>query len=554
MSESKELTEVEHVKQASRHLRGTLEEGLFSEESGFAKGDQHLMKFHGFYQQKNRELPKETAFHSFMLRGRIPGGRLTADQYLAWDELATQYGGGSLRITTRQALQLHGVLKGDLKATIQGIRQMGLTTLGACGDVVRNVTQAANLTGDPALAQLDGLAELLSDHFAWKSRAYAEIWLDEEKLEEPQEPEPLYGATYLPRKFKMAVTLAGRNDIDIYTNDLAYAATLGQDGVIDGAFILGGGGMGMTHGKPETFPRAADLLGWVPASHFLTVAEALVAVHREFGDRTDRKHARLKYVFAEQGLAWVREQVEHRAGVKFDPRPLPPWQTPSTLGWQRRSDGTWAFGLHILCGRVIDAEGSPIRTALHEVVARFRPDVVLTADQGMALLGISDADRGPIEASFKAHGLDFLSSSPLRDRALACVSLPTCGLAVTESERVLDPVLTLLEGELTALNLLDRAPVVRMTGCPNGCARPYAAEIGIVGQAKNRHAIFVGGHHEGSRLNRLWLQKVPLEELGTALRPLLRTWAERSNPTQRLGEWLATQDWELLRAELEIQG
>jgi sulfite reductase beta subunit-like hemoprotein len=423
-----EHSDVEHIKQQSKHLRGTIEEGLFSEESGFGKEDIQLIKFHGIYQQKNRDLPKEQAFHSFMLRGRIPGGRLTAGQYLGWDLLANEYGNGSLRITTRQALQLHGILKGNLQATLQSIHKLSLTTLGACGDVVRNVTQSVNPWGRKDLAQLDDLAQTMSDHFKFTSNSYAELWLNGEKVDWQTEQDPIYKEQYLPRKFKIGVTLAGHNDIDLYTNCLGLAATINENQEIDGAFVFAGGGMGMTHNKPDTFPRAADLLGWVPQEHILTVAQSIVEIHRDWGDRTNRKHSRLKYVLAEKGVEWFKKEVEQRSDVILDNRPLPAWNTQSYLGWHEQVNGKLALGMHILSGRIVDTPAAKLKSALRAILEAYHFNVQLTADQDLILLNIEPNLKGVIEEIFADHDVQFTSPDELRNRALACPALPTCTL------------------------------------------------------------------------------------------------------------------------------
>jgi len=563
-------SDVEEIKGKSRGLRGTINEGLFSEEPGFGRDDVQLLKFHGIYQQKirDKDLPPEQKIHTMMLRGRIPGGRLTATQYAAWDDLATKFGGGSLRVTTRQALQLHGVLKQDLPAVMQTIASVDLTTLGACGDVVRNVTQAVNPWGAKELNLLDEPAQLLSDHFKYTSRAYTEIWLNGEKQELSEElvqagqakneenqstkggsgvsgepvdsVDPIYGTQYLPRKFKMSVTLAGNNSVDIYTNDFAAAATLNEAGdSIEGWYIFGGGGLGMTHNKPETFPRAADLLGWVPADKLIAAAEALVGIHRDYGDRENRKHARLKYVFADCGLEWVRAEAEKRMGFSFDLRELPEWNTPSYLGWQERTDGSLALGLHVMAGRLRNQDGHEIRTAVREIVDQFELSVQLTADQDLVLLGIQKENKSDIEAMLDHYKVPWTSKARLFDKALACPALPTCGLAITEAERTVVSLLDEINEVLKKHAVDHKAPVVRMTGCPNGCARPYAAEIGIVGQMRDKYAIFLGGHPEGIRVGKLWQQKVPLGDIPSVLEPVIAEWAASGSDQQSFGEWYA---------------
>jgi sulfite reductase (ferredoxin) len=356
------LSKNEQVKQDSRGLRGTVAQELLNPSSSFEKDTTLVLKFHGMYQQDNRDARVKSEdgptakTHSLMIRGRIPGGRLTAEQYLVWDELGSRFGNGSMRLTTRQSIQLHGILKKDIKLTIQKIHEALLSTTGACGDIVRNVTQAVNFHEDPQLEQLDAVAQLLSDHFRARSRSYAEVWLDEEQVIGAPDHEPIYGDRYLPRKFKIAVTAAGNNSVDLYTNDMAFAATY-KDGQIDGYFVFAGGGLGRTHRNPKTFARLADNLGWIPASKLVAVAEAVVTIHRDFGDRKDRKHARLKYVIADRGIDWMRAEVQNRSGAKLEKRTLPEWKTPDYLGWHRGPGGKFTLGLHILAGRIHDTPG-----------------------------------------------------------------------------------------------------------------------------------------------------------------------------------------------------
>lgn len=539
---------VEALKRSSQHLRGTLSEELDGSAEGFSPDAQTLLKFHGLYQQKNRDKTPETPKHPvLMVRGRIPGGRLEAAQYLAWDRIADTFGDGSLRITTRQSLELHGIVKGDARATLQALHAALQTTQGACGDVVRNVTQAPNPWGRADLAHLDGLAQQLSDHFRAHSNSYAEVWLDGAKVDDATEQEPLLGHTYLPRKFKMAVTLAGENAVDVYTNDLAFAATL-KDGAIDGYFVLAGGGMGMTHNDPTTFPRLADLLGWVPADAALKVAEAVVGIHRDHGNRGDRKRARLKYVIEQRGLAWFRTEVETRAGLVFIDRDLPRWQTRSTLGWLARTDGTWALGLHTLSGRV----AGPLKITLRELVYRHQLAVQFTPDQDAILIGIPETAKAEVDARFKHQGLDIHSPAPLFDRALACVALPYCGLAITEAERALPELLELIQSRLEDHGLADRAPVFRVAGCANGCSRPYAAEFALVGQTPGKYALYLGGNAEGTRLAREVLQKVSIEALGPLLDQLFTLWKTEGHRDERLGDFAFRLGLDSLREQLAV--
>ncbi|EIE02037.1 NADPH-dependent assimilatory sulfite reductase hemoprotein subunit [Leptospira licerasiae] len=547
MSEQKELSEVEHIKTASKGLRGKIGTAIETGAEGFEEDDKQLIKFHGMYQQKDRDRRKDEAGEfienptSFMIRGRIPGGRLTSEQYMVWDDLADKFGGGALRLTTRQSIQMHTILLKDLKPIMQAVHKVNLSTMGACGDVVRNVTQALNPWGNKELTQLDPIAQLLSDHFKYKSNAYAELWLGESQLNKEDEPDPIYGTTYLPRKFKIAVTLAGNNSVDIYTNDMGFAATLDENGKIDGYFAFAGGGLGMTHNKAETYPRAADLLGWIPEKDLIPVAEGIVTSHRDFGDRTNRKHARLKYVLAEKGVEWFRSEVERRSGAKFDiARKLPKWETPNYLGWTERADGTLALGFHTLSGRIKDFPEKPLKTALKDIISTFKLNVQVTADQDLVLMGIKKEDKEKLESKLKEYNISPASPKPLYDRALACPALPTCGLALTESERTFPQLLESIQKVIDKLDLNDRAPIVRMTGCPNGCARPYSAEVGIVGQqAGGKYSLFFGGNPEGTKVGDYVAKKVPFAEIPVQLEKAFEVWKKEGNPNERFGDFAA---------------
>jgi len=524
---------IETLKAGSRHLRGGLAEELASPEPSFSKDAQTLVKFHGLYQQKDRfEKEKPPVL---MLRGRIPGGRLSAAQYLAWDDLADRFGDGTLRLTSRQSIELHGVLKGDLKATLQGLHSALQTTKGACGDVVRTVTQAPNPWLRPDLAQLDAVVDRLAAHFQAVSNAYAEIWLDGERVNPEQEQERLFGATYLPRKFKFSVTVAGENLVDLYTNDVGLAATFGADGILDGFFVVAGGGMGMTHGDDTTFPRVADLLGWIPEATAIPVAEAIVGVHRDEGNREDRKRARLKYVIARKGMPWFKAEVETRARIRFEDRPLPPWRTSPVLGWLERSDGTLALGLSIKSGRI----GGRLKEAVKDVVSTFQTAVQLSPDQDLILLGLRLEDQGAVEALFLTHGQPLEATDPLATRAMACVALPLCGLALIDAERVLPDRLGDIRAALTRQGLAGRSLLFRMTGCANGCARPYTAELALVGQTGKSYALFVGGDPEGTRLAFPVAHKVTVEAFPAALDHLFSAWAQEGQPGEAFGDFAA---------------
>jgi sulfite reductase beta subunit-like hemoprotein len=521
---------LETLKRDSRFLRGTLAEETAAPAAGFSRDSEHLLKPHGLYQQKDRDKKREDPPPVLMLRGRIPGGRLASGQYLAWDALADRYGDGSLRLTTRQTIELHGVLKGDLKATLQELHRAVLTTQGACGDVVRNVTLAPNPWQRPDLAQLEPVADLLSSHFLARSRAYTEIWLDGKVVPEPETVEPLYGATYLPRKFKISLTAAGENLVDLYTNDLGFAATF-EAGQLAGFFVFAGGGMGMTHNDPTTFPRLADLLGWIPAPDLLAVAEALVTIHRDHGNREDRRHARLKYVVAAKGAPWLRQELEQRSGVRFQTRALPPWRTTGVLGWLPRTDGTWAYGVHTPSGRVAGA----LKQALKAVVAAHRLPVQLSPDQDLILLDIPDRVRAEVAAALALGGVR--EADPLERRALACVALPLCGLAITEAERAMPDFLGQLRAALIRHGRLEQAPVFRVTGCANGCARPYSAELALVGQAVGKYAVYAGGSPQGDQVAFELRQKVTADGLADLFERLVAAWAAQGREDEPFGDF-----------------
>ena len=549
-----ELSKAELLKLESEGLRGTIAEELLNNESGFSKETTNLIKFHGMYQQDDRDSrrgAKEKAY-SLMIRGRIPGGRLNASEYIIWDDVASKYSGNnSLRLTTRQSIQLHGVLKKNIKETIQEIHQ-AFTTQGACGDVVRNVTQAENPWNDPKLHQLNSVAEELSDHFLAKTQAFTEIWLDGEHVN-ADETEVLYGKTYLPRKFKIAVTAVGNNSVDLYTNDMGFAATYSSSGDIDGYFVFAGGGMGMTHKKPATFPRIADVVGWVEKAELIPVAEAIISVHRDFGNRDNRKNARLKYVIAERGLTWFREEVERRSGISFIQNELPEWDTPNLLGWTKSGDDTWTYGLHLNAGRIIDTETVKLKSGLRSTIEKFGLSVQVTADQDLLLLNINEEDKLLVAHYLETFGIEDKRISKLQQRALACVALPTCGLAITEAERYLPDAILKIDQLLEKYGLQNEAPVFRITGCPNGCARPYAAELAFVGRGKNAYSIFAGGSAEGTRVAQLLHDNIKEDVIYQYIDQLFLIWKNERNESETLGDFVHRYSVEALAKKTTLE-
>jgi sulfite reductase (ferredoxin) len=535
------MSDVEAIKLASHALRGGIGASLDGGGTHFAADDAQLLKFHGIYQQEDRDARKarkaadEEPAYQFMLRTRVPGGVLTPQQYLAEDELAQRFGNGTLRITTRQGLQLHGLLKGDLRRIIRELTDVLLTSIAACGDVNRNVMACPDVPRSPAQEDAQQLAQALARHFTPATGAYHEIWVDGERVETPElEPEPvdpIYGATYLPRKFKMAVAVPPDNCVDAYTQDLAFVAQVCDD-EITGYTVVVGGGMGMTHGKTTTYPRLATPLCFVHPEDAVAVAEAVVTTQRDFGDRTNRKHARLKYLVEEQGIEWIRAQVEQRIGFALKPpRAIRFEDVCDHLGWSEQPDGRWSLGIHVLSGRVADTEAVKSRSALRGLIAAYAPGIRLTAQQNILLQDIDAADRAGIDALLRAWGIETEPRSlGIRRDALACPAIPTCGLAVAEAERALPALLDEIGELIDQLGLRGERISIRMTGCPNGCARPYMGDIGIVGRSKDLYDVYFGGDFTNTRLNTLYRASVPRSEIVDTLRPALAAWKAQRHP------------------------
>jgi sulfite reductase (NADPH) hemoprotein beta-component len=541
----KPLSEVEHIKANSRLLRGTLAESLADPVTGaIAPADTSVIKFHGSYQQDDRDAREERRQqklepdYSFMLRTRLPGGVCTASQWLVMDGLAREHANGTLRITTRQAFQLHGILKGDLKPTIARINAALIDTLAACGDVNRNVLCNPNPVDTRVHEVVHDWAVRLSEHLLPKTRAYHELWLGEEKVG-GGEDEPLYGATYLPRKFKAAVAVPPENDVDLFAQDLGYIAIL-EDGALKGFNVTVGGGLGATHGDASTFPRLADVIGFVVPEQMLVVAEEVLKIHRDFGDRGNRKRARLKYVLEDKGVAWFREELERRLGFALEPaRPFTFEHNGDRFGWREGHDGRWHLTLHLDSGRVADRPGAPHLTGLREIARIHSGDFRLTPNQNLIIAGIPPESRERIEALVRAHGLEgFRTASPLRRNALACVALPTCGLAMAEAERYLPTFVERVEARLKTHGLQDANILLRITGCPNGCARPYLAEIGLVGKAPGRYNLHLGGDGRGQRLNRLYRENVDEAAILDTLEPLFAAYARERRPGEGFGDYV----------------
>ncbi len=535
---------VEGIKEASRQLRGSIADELRSGVDHFNDANKNLIKFHGSYQQEDRDARKTRRkegvgkYYMFMVRCKIPGGRVTADQYLAIDELAGRYANGTLRFTTRQGIQLHGVLMKDLKATIAGINESLLTTLGACGDVERNV-MACPAAFDPVRRQLQKLADRIADYFAPRTRAYHEIWLNGNRVSEPAEiDEPIYGKSYLPRKFKTGLGLAYDNCVDIYAQDLGFLASV-ADGQIVAFDVLVGGGMGMTHGNANTFPFIARHICSIQPDEVLSTAEAVIKLFRDHGNRADRKRARIKYLVHDWGVERFREVL---AGYLNRP-PAPPQMLRVTdvdlhLGWHAQDDGKWCRGISVENGRVKDDGDFRLRSGLREIVRRVRPNVRITPQQDVLLCDIDAPMRAEVDRLLADHGVAPIERiSLVQQFSMACPAIPTCGLAISESERALPEIIDALEADLAALGLEDERISVRMTGCPNGCARPYQSDIGIVGRSGEKFTLFVGGSVTGQRLNFELMDLVPKANIVPILGRLFRVYQSERRPGESFGDY-----------------
>lgn len=541
----------EAAKRASRFLRGTLAETLAAGADAFAEEDVSVLKFHGIYQQDDRDArrarratgrPKE---HWFMVRCAIPGGRLTAAQYLALDRLAEQVTyNRSLRVTTRQGLQFHGVIAGYVRPALREVNEALVTTLAACGDVERNVMASPAPIAGAAHAAVQELAAEIARELRPRTRAYHEIWLDGVRFspEADEDEEPFYGPTYLPRKFKTAVGLPTDASLDLAAQDVGLLAVMDGDRVA-GVNVLAGGGQGMTHKKPDTFARLATPLGYVAREHAVAVVREIAAIFRDHGNRGDRRHARLKYLLEAWGVERFRAELEARLGV-----PLEPWldvdppahqEAPQDLmGRHPQGDGRYFYGLPVPNGRIADELHCRRKTALARLVETLGPRVIFTPDQNVLLADLEERDLQTLDTIFAAYDVPRAESVPrLRRYALACPALPTCGLALTEAERVFPRVLDGLEAELAAHGLEDEPLAVRMVGCPNGCARPYTADIGLVGRGILEYDVYVGGGLAGDRLGDLFAEQVPVDAVARTLAPLVRHWAAERRGDETLGAY-----------------
>jgi len=550
------LSKNETIKATSNHLRGLIKEELLEDSPAFGDASEQLLKFHGIYQQDDRDRRKEARakgldkHHQLMIRTRIPGGVVSPDAYIAHDDISRRWANGTLRVTTRQDFQLHGVLKGDIKKSIRAINDALLTTLGGCGDVERNIMCCPEPIADRFHADVHRSIAAMVTELTPKTGAYHEIWLDGEVVETSEpEVEPLYREQYLPRKFKTTVALEGDNCVDVYAHDLAIVAMRTADGAVRGFNVLVGGGLGRTHNKPETFVAVAQPLCFVQPDQVVGVAREVVAVQRDFGDRANRRHARLKYTIADHGLDWFRDEVQKRVAFQLQPPEPLAWKpVDDHLGWHEQGDGRLYVGIYIENGRIADVEGVRSRTGLRRIVEELRPEVRLTAQQNVILAGIDPADRPRVERLMAEHGIAAVEVIPQAVRnAMACPAIPTCGLAVAEAERALPGLIRRLATVLDELGLGAERISFRMSGCPNGCSRPYLGDVGFVGTTLGKYDVMLGGDFNGTRLNRLFAPNVPITEIPALLKPMFETFRAGRRPDEGFGNWVDRVGFDSLR-------
>ncbi|MGC6389807.1 assimilatory sulfite reductase (NADPH) hemoprotein subunit [Ewingella sp. S1.OA.A_B6] len=539
------LADAERLKKESNFLRGTITEDLKDGLTGGFNGDNFLLiRFHGMYQQDDRDIRAERAEqkleprHAMMLRCRLPGGVMTPSQWLGIDKFAeesTLY--GSIRITNRQTFQFHGILKPNVKPVHQLLNKLGLDALATANDVNRNVLCTSNPVESELHQEAYAWAKKLSEHLLPRTRAYAEVWLDQEKVE-TTDVEPILGATYLPRKFKTTVVIPPQNDVDLHANDLNFVA-IADNGKLVGFNVLVGGGLSIAHGDKATYARTASELGFIPLENTLAVAEAVVTTQRDWGNRTNRKNAKTKYTLERVGVEVFKAEVEKRAGIEFaDVRPYEFTGRGDRIGWVKGIDNQWHLTLFIENGRILDYPGKPLKTGLAEIAKIHRGDFRLTANQNLIVAGVAEQDKDAIETLARDHGLIDDSVSDQRKNSMACVSYPTCPLAMAEAERFLPEFVTKVEGIMHNHGVGKEHIVLRVTGCPNGCGRALLAEIGLVGKAMNRYNLHLGGNRAGTRIPRMYRENISDTEILTVIEELVGRWAKERETDEGFGDYV----------------
>ena len=541
-----ELSELERIKYDSNFLRGTLLESLADPITGsIATADTQISKFHGMYQQFDRDLEKERKrqklepAYSFLIRVRVPGGVVSPKQWLQMDELSDKYANHTLKLTTRQAFQLHGVIKSNLKKTIQGMNEVLMDTIAACGDVNRNVMSHSNPAESPLHAEVYETARRISEHLLPSTTAYHEIWLDKKLIaDSKKDVEPLYGDRYLPRKFKISVVIPPYNDTDVFSQDLGFIAIV-ENNRITGYNVAVGGGMGSTFGMPEAYPRLADVIGFCTPEQVLDVAEKVVLVQRDHGNRQNRKRSRLKFTIDDRGIDWFKTELHKYLGYELqEAKPFAFTRNGDRLGWKKGSDSKWSLNLFIEGGRVADKNGFNMKSALREIARQIDGQFILTGNQNLIVANVTSGEKKKVVEILKNHGVLPEELSGIRQNSIACVALNTCGLAFAEAERYLPSLVTKIETILNQHGLFQEEIVIRMTGCPNGCGRPYLAEIGFVGKSEGHYNLYLGGNFIGSRLNTLYKETLTEDEILAELTPILADFAQNRTEGEKFGDFV----------------
>ena len=541
-----ELSELERIKYESNYLRGTLVESLADPITGsIAYADTQLSKFHGMYQQFDRDLEKERKrqklepAYSFLIRVRLPGGVVTPKQWLQMDEISEQYANHTLKLTTRQAFQLHGVIKSNLKKTIQGINAELLDTIAACGDVNRNVMSHPNPAESELHAEVYETARRISEHLLPSTTAYHEIWLDQKLIaDSKKDVEPIYGDRYLPRKFKIAIVIQPYNDSDIFSQDLGFIAIVVNNRII-GYNVAVGGGMGTTFGMPETYPRLAEVIGFCTPEQVIDVAEKVVLVQRDNGNRQNRKISRLKYTIDRLGIEAFKAELYNYLGYELqEAKPYAFTRNGDRLGWKKGTDSKWSLSLFVEGGRVADRNGFNLKSALREVAQHINGQFILTGNQNLIIANLTADEKQKVSEILKNNGVLPGEISGLRQNSIACVALNTCSLAFAEAERYLPSLVTKIESVLNQHDLFQEEIVIRMTGCPNGCGRPYLAEIGFVGKSEGHYNLYLGGNFNGTRLNTLYKETLTEDEILAELTPIIADYATNRSTGEKFGDFV----------------
>ena len=547
---SEKLDELEHIKYRSNYLRGSIQEGLDDEITGaIANDDTKLLKFHGSYMQDDRDIRDERRrqklepAYRFMIRVRVPGGTATADQWIAMDDISEQYANGTIKLTTRQAFQFHGILKRNLKSSMQSIHQAVMDSLAACGDVNRNVMCNPNPYQSDVHKEVDTLASQISDHLSPRTGAYHEIWLDGEKVvDTKEEVEPMYGKTYLPRKFKIGIAVPPSNDIDVYSQDIGLISIIEDDKLV-GFNVTVGGGMGMKHGNTDTYPQVGRLLGYIDKDKAVEVSEAILTIQRDYGNRTNRLNARFKYTVDKYGVDWIRNELNNRLGWEIEEvKPFEFEHNGDRYGWTEGS-GKWHFTLFVQNGRVKDTKDYQLKTALRKIAEIHDGDLRLTPNQNLIIANVDESNKDNIQKIIDEYGItDGEHYTGLRRNSMACVAFPTCGLAMAESERYLPTLINKIEGLLDEAGLNEEEITIRMTGCPNGCARPALAEIAFIGKAPGKYNMYLGGGFAGDRLNKLFKENIGEDEILESLKPILIQYGKEKDEGEHFGDFVIRKD------------